>query len=329
MKVLMLLLVGACAQSTPEGAIAEGVDTENASFKNLSEETQDVLIDLNEELQEAKELSGESGDILIQHEIEKRKEEVESLNEEIQEVYWEYLEALENCKAKFSCFECVPSEHCVWCPVEKECVLGNQKGPYEGECTIFNSETCSSEGCDQYNSCDLCIMDPLCGWCQEGNYCLEGTASISNSCSQEFYYHLEGNSECPKNKPQGQSAPIATESKEASQLEAEYTELEEEREELLFEIEVLEIARESILEQSAVNQEVTNQIYSDNYQKIELVVDAQASEENREEAEFQIETWNAYTEETSAEISEEVVDESGTVVSNLEESSSFVSFLSN
>lgn len=70
------------------------------------------------------------------------------------------------------------------------CVGGDSDGPYNGECEYFAYKTCKNLGCQAYESCDRCIAEPDCGWCDNGGYCLNGKETDTGSCNIEFFYSL-------------------------------------------------------------------------------------------------------------------------------------------
>ncbi|XP_017848030.1 attractin-like protein 1 isoform X2 [Drosophila busckii] len=96
-----------------------------------------------------------------------------------------------NCAAHTSCHNCTEDE-CIWCQNEQRCVDRNAytaSFPY-GQCrewTTFNSKcrstplaalsagtvgsttALSSAQCGYYNSCQQCLDDPACGWCDNGS----------------------------------------------------------------------------------------------------------------------------------------------------------------
>lgn len=112
------------------------------------------------------------------------------------------------CENRNSCRTCLENTNCIWCEQMKVCLLGNSKSDFYGKCTMpgtFMFEQCEKETeslCENYSSCSECLINPLCGWCEETHMCTDGNSNsaIGFDCKKNFYYHLYGhNQKCKVN----------------------------------------------------------------------------------------------------------------------------------
>lgn len=124
-----------------------------------------------------------------------------------------------SCYSITSCETCVNSNDCLWCPSLGHCVPANAySGLYPftyiyGQCLgwsnsasgISTATSCPSE-CSQYQTCDACHGDAVCGWCNDPSNtglgrCEQGgfdgpreagTCQVMNSDgdTEEWYFEL-------------------------------------------------------------------------------------------------------------------------------------------
>ena len=112
------------------------------------------------------------------------------------------------CENRNSCRTCLENTNCFWCEQTKVCLLGDSKGDFYGKCTkpgTFMFDQCEKETeslCENYSSCSECLINPLCGWCEETHMCTDGNSNsaIGFDCKKNYYYHLYGdNQKCKVN----------------------------------------------------------------------------------------------------------------------------------
>lgn len=113
------------------------------------------------------------------------------------------------CENRNSCRTCLENTNCIWCEQMKACLLGDSKSDFYGKCTqpgTFMFDQCEKETetlCENYSSCSECLINPLCGWCEETHMCTDGNSNsaIGFDCKKNFYYHLYGdNQKCKASK---------------------------------------------------------------------------------------------------------------------------------
>ena len=110
---------------------------------------------------------------------------------------------------------------------------GDGDGPFEGECVDFHYENCSSSRCDQYTTCNVCISDTQCGWCEGGDYCFNSNRFDNKDCAAEDYYHVENEVTCPESHiTEPGDAPVTTYDAEIESLYSQRSALEAQIEEL-------------------------------------------------------------------------------------------------
>jgi hypothetical protein len=100
-----------------------------------------------------------------------------------------YQEALQACAAYTSCAMCSLGPGCVWCNQASGCVPGKARQSVGSACAYHPNGTlgCSCEAagcpyeCTQHSSCEPCMRDSLCRWCQGTGRCaldLEALAAL-------------------------------------------------------------------------------------------------------------------------------------------------------
>ena len=127
-----------------------------------------------------------------------------SLHETIHDIAFLKSKLSENkneCSSLTTCNECASNPSCGWCPLSNSCVEGTEYGPIdESECSVYEYDKCSSESdCTRYQSCDSCINDVACAWCNDdfnGIGCID---QINDKCPSDKRYHLwdSVNFQCP------------------------------------------------------------------------------------------------------------------------------------
>merc|ERR1712226_890733 len=105
------------------------------------------------------------------------------------------LEGIEEdmpCTPLQTCGECAFSHSCGWCDNIQTCLNGDVEGPEDGNCTQWSYNFCSGESCGGYAAygCAACIMDPFCGFCAEGQECMEGSKEgpLIDSCPPGLWF---------------------------------------------------------------------------------------------------------------------------------------------
>ena len=162
------------------------------------------------------------------------------------------------CNKITTCNECSLNPSCGWCPLSNKCVDGTEYGPIdESECSVYEYDKCSQESdCSRYQSCESCISDVACAWCNDDLNGLGCIDQIDDKCPLEKRFHLWDNlnNECPfkKNKFLGRDDERRFEKefdmapKEKEYIEEEIKRLNLFKEELMKKKESLERMKEII-----------------------------------------------------------------------------------
>ena len=103
----------------------------------------------------------------------------------------QYVVALQLCAAYTSCAMCSLSKGCVWCNRASGCVPGQFQQPNGSTCA-YNANgtlgcTCEAAGCQnectEHGSCESCMGNRLCGWCEGTRSCLLDIKALPVSVS--------------------------------------------------------------------------------------------------------------------------------------------------
>lgn len=88
------------------------------------------------------------------------------------------------CHTRLSCENCTQGS-CMWCSSQKRCIESNAYSVIYpiGQCMEWTTHSfkCSVGICSDIQSCDKCLKNPQCGWCDNGSstgvgVCLEGSS---------------------------------------------------------------------------------------------------------------------------------------------------------
>jgi hypothetical protein len=89
---------------------------------------------------------------------------------------WRFFDCeniFDRCLRYPTCAKCADDRNCGWCT--NVCLAGNATGPYDPniECPEWTwNRACGVDKCIGYQSCNACVSDTKCGWCN--NICLSG-----------------------------------------------------------------------------------------------------------------------------------------------------------
>lgn len=150
--------------------------------------------------------------ISIEAKIEENEESLNKLKKKLRSSFGFYGSSSENdpCANYDNCGSCAENEKCIWCNLSGKCLSGDDKGPFNGECSIFSRSTCDSNlRCNEYSNCQKCINDVACGWCSDSNGCVE---KDNKGCiDANFIYTWSNNNICPHFETENESAPLESE----------------------------------------------------------------------------------------------------------------------
>ncbi|UXI20195.1 cytosol aminopeptidase [Sarcoptes scabiei] len=117
------------------------------------------------------------------------------------------------CHTRKTCENCTQGS-CMWCNSLQKCIESNAYSVIYpiGQCMEWTTHPykCSVISCSDIQSCDKCLRNPKCGWCDDGSgtgagNCTEGslrspnTSSIAKMCQQWYF------TSCPKCQCNGHS----------------------------------------------------------------------------------------------------------------------------
>lgn len=316
MKMYLVLLVGICNgeslvsflqgtkdASTSLGSLGEGVESISESLETLGEELTGAFEVLQEQIEDIGSINSDTANALIVAYLNELQREEGNILYLI-EIYEEALDSLEGCGSYLTCYQCTSNSECMWCLETEECVqVGDE------QCQDYEYGECAATGCELYTSCNNCIADPECGWCGDSGACLDS----SSQCHEEDYYDMNS-ANCPEpdNDPGGLDAsdfPIVSNEKVLSvgELKDILNRLSGDLELIQENIEELERELEGLPEgqgAATVNIVVESQLSG-----LGASVDAQHSNEIRQDQQFQSELLDDSESRIINELSE-AIDES-------------------
>ena len=302
------------SQETSQGVLSNSLSELGSEISEFSSQTADSLTSLNTKLEAEQEFSSDASESLISSRISELEIELSGIDTALSMLTQALAQAEPKCGEKLDCDSCTISESCVWCTIEKRCVNGDSLGPINGECSDFLYESCSYAGCNEYLKCEICISDTTCGWCSIGHVCYSATSTLKGDCEFQYFYHAEGNTECP---------PFTRITEKTSYNSDEV--LQQEIDELLFtkedinnEIEDLNDIREEIVKESSKVVTIPEGIQIHDYEGIGEVTDSQANTEAENRLEFQEELWLDWANSTSMDLDEMIYDEYDDIIEALE-----------
>jgi hypothetical protein len=141
--------------------------------------------------------------LTIKQKMAEEKEEITDYNLKIEEIIDKLPSEEATCHFLLTCGECVADPTCGWCASTNQCVEGNEQSPFKGQCSFYNFNKCSDKSeCEDYKTCDDCMADVGCGWCNGLNnkICIRKTDGEKGLCRSTQFYHIwrTENNECPK-----------------------------------------------------------------------------------------------------------------------------------
>eukprot|EP00743_Colponemidia_sp_Colp-15_P003379 GILK01003653.1.p1 GENE.GILK01003653.1~~GILK01003653.1.p1 ORF type:complete len:230 (-),score=14.51 GILK01003653.1:112-801(-) len=102
-----------------------------------------------------------------------------------------FQDAQVKCENLTTCDDCAQYQHCGWCASTYACHKGFERGPANPKviCPFaWNFGFCSVISCTAYRSCEVCLLNPLCGWCPETDKCFTGgQGNLNLECSSSVY----------------------------------------------------------------------------------------------------------------------------------------------
>jgi len=104
--------------------------------------------------------------------------------------YWIFNEAgCDSCRSYLHCGACANDPKCGWCSNDHSCHAGGDYGAADGTCsgTDWSYHPAQCTDCNYYTSCQACVSDPSCGWCENTGTCHSGTtySPYDGACSGE------------------------------------------------------------------------------------------------------------------------------------------------
>ena len=105
------------------------------------------------------------------------------------------------------CRQCTKDPNCGWCDIKGICQAGDALGPKQGlvgePCSMWSFDTCGGSTCTGLKTCDDCMGDPDCGWCEDSCSCQskhpgDPTTPEFGEC-RRGWFHSEGwaRKQCP------------------------------------------------------------------------------------------------------------------------------------
>jgi len=105
----------------------------------------------------------------------------------------------QGCTAFLNCDDCIAEDGCGWCESTGQCLPGNSLGPggIKANCTEWFFDTCLIEPCYRFTTCQRCVQDPFCGWCNTTSKCQEGDkiGPIFGTC---LFFWYKTVAQCPQ-----------------------------------------------------------------------------------------------------------------------------------
>jgi Plexin repeat len=294
----LLQSLTAFGQETSQGVLSSAIAEVNEELLDLSNQTYASLSSLNDKLESEREFMSDTSELLIKERIDALKSQLNTTQSSLDSLNDEYNEALLDCEQYLNCDSCTGADSCVWCTVEKVCVEGDTYGPTGGNCTDYMYEECSYPGCEGYTTCDLCISDSDCGWCSIGHVCYEATYILKGDCKFEYFYHIEGNYDCPDYTPSNSTNP----SPKSLQLKKQIDQLNDQKNNILQDISNLEQAQSNIVKESRVKKPIPDLPSFSDLGNIVDVTDYLANYETSSNRDFQNQLIDYWGEFTSSEI---------------------------
>lgn len=314
LSFLILSIYSVSSQQTSQGVLAGSLESLSDKIQEFSTESTDSLTIINQKLDDEQEFKSDTSESLIKSKISELEDELQSIAENLESLQAALEISSTNCGENLDCKSCTGSEKCVWCNVDKICVNGDFYGPMNGECGDYNWAGCTFPGCEEYLDCQTCIGDTGCGWCTIGHFCYEGSAVLKGDCDFEYYYHAEGNTQCPEFLPMSSVTSINTE----AILQQKIDELLYIEDQINFEIYELEEKREDIVKEANKGGDIIQGIEVSDFEGIIDVADQQAIEEDEDELLFQELLWDSWANNTIEGITEDVDEDFDDIIIALE-----------
>jgi hypothetical protein len=243
---------------TSLGTLASGLESADSDVHDLADGLDTSLKQLSDQLDSSISITAQSSVAILNSEIQNKYHELDKTNKLINKLEGELVNSSGVCGDFVTCDDCTINSHCIWCSSNKQCMTGDESGPFKGECSQYEYNTCMIEGCEQHKDCSTCISYSECGWCSQGNYCFSGSPSNTKECSAEYFYHEDGThntcSEEKKSEAKNSAVdayinynPTASYDLDTKEKEEALQDLREYATELEVEIETLEVQKQQIL----------------------------------------------------------------------------------
>lgn len=171
--------------STSSGALASGIHNIDNSISDLSSQLTKSLQALGLKIDFSISTTTTALITLISSEISDKKNQLDSINNEIHLLLHNTEGLYNRCSGFRTCDACQYNPLCVWCDIEKLCVGGDADGPFHGECSSFSYQNCYTNGCRAYTRCRSCVGSLQCGWCLDGGGC----SDTADSCDYVLFVH--------------------------------------------------------------------------------------------------------------------------------------------
>ena len=133
-------------------------------------------------------------EIAIQKTLLETQDQIRSLKIQIKRVKSLLPSPTSICNTLKTCGKCTANPGCGWCSSSQSCIEGNEKGPYIGKCTFYDYKLCiSPKPCKSYKTCNTCIQDVTCGWCNDlyssNTTCMSKKEAEIGNCRNEQFIH--------------------------------------------------------------------------------------------------------------------------------------------
>lgn len=315
LNFLYFIIVTTQAQETSQGVLATAIEELGEQTSEFSSQSSAAFRSLNTKLETEQNFTSSTSESLISSKIAELKTEYDKISEKLGPLRASYEKAAKNCNEHLTCNSCKTSESCVWCTVEEKCVNGDEYGPLDGDCSDYLYQECTYAGCEEYKDCNTCIGDSVCGWCNIGHICYEGTELLKGDCSFKYYYHSEGNTDCPE---YSEEETVYNDNAEEVIL-SEITTLEDILNNIQLEINELEEAKEEIVRKASKKIDIDDSVQLADYDGMTENVDSQAKKEAEEDIEWKKKLWENWKEQVDEEVDEDVQREFDKVIEEINE----------
>ena len=297
---LFLTITTVFSQKTSQGVLSSGTEQLGSEIKDLSSQSLSSLSSLNTKLESENSYIGDVSEVLINAKITELEIQLEKIEDLLSDLNKQLETAALHCEDNLECGQCTALQNCVWCTIEKICVPGNSEGPDQGECSDFLYKACSYPGCEEYVDCEPCIGDTSCGWCSIGHLCYEATAVLKGDCSFKYFYHSEGNTDCPVNTLKAETGY----SNDELILEKEIDELS--YIENMISQEIQDLDRKDIVKDASKSFIISDEFEGEDYDGIVNETDTLAENEKNQRLKFQENLWNQFVNTTDNDLEEAI-----------------------